>query len=217
VSYTQEVDSVLLVHVIRSNRNDINSGISIGHFEWQGEPLSVTLINFTGYEKNGINILEWITASEKDNIGFDIERSNNGTDWETIHFEPTQAMNNNSSSTLKYSYSDKNPSYNQTYYRLKQIDENGNNSVSQTISLWNKSFTQLVNINPNPAQNEINISGLKGNNIIKIFSVNGKLMHTSWTEANSKNIDISLLPTGVYYLMVIDDKNIQHINKLIKN
>jgi hypothetical protein len=60
--------------------------------------------------------LHWQTASEENNKGFDIERSIDGKNWETIDFVQG---NGTTLMTQDYTYIDKNPVNENSYYRLK--------------------------------------------------------------------------------------------------
>lgn len=80
---------------------------------------------------NGTEVnLRWVTASELNNSGFDIERSTDNINWVKIGFESGQG-----STTAKtmYSFSDKNPVEGKLYYRLKQIDYDGTSEYSNII------------------------------------------------------------------------------------
>ena len=78
----------------------------------------VEIVIFTAISgKNGIN-LEWQTATEINNQGFEIERNTNSS-WAKIGF-----IAGNGTSTIKHDYSfiDTNPVGDTIHYRLKQIE-----------------------------------------------------------------------------------------------
>jgi len=85
-------------------------------------PVELTLFN---YEKRENNVLlNWTTSSELNNSGFDIERKDNANQsWRKIEFV---AGYGNSGTENNYSYMDKNLVSGTYFYRLKQIDYNGN-------------------------------------------------------------------------------------------
>ncbi|MGB0864738.1 MAG: WD40/YVTN/BNR-like repeat-containing protein, partial [Saprospiraceae bacterium] len=84
---TSNTTNILLgVHFV-----DANTGWAVGVFgtilkTTTGGLLPVELTYFKGENVNQANHLSWQTASEQNNEGFEIERSTNGTDWETIGF-----------------------------------------------------------------------------------------------------------------------------------
>lgn len=118
---------------------NFNDGSSVGcvyeEGEWQN-PLPVDLIRFTGQlEKNNI-ILSWQTASESENLLFDIERSFDGFDFEVIGMTPGAGTSN---SVLEYNFEDlgvKNRALGtHAYYRLSQIDYDGTRTYSDLIAI----------------------------------------------------------------------------------
>jgi hypothetical protein len=106
-----------------------------------GNPLPVELVSFTGVA-NGYEVtLEWSTATEVDNYGFDVERTNpvlnplpRGEEnlWEKVGFVEGHG---NSNSPKKYSFTDIPQKGTSFQYRLKQIDSDGKYSYCDAISV----------------------------------------------------------------------------------
>jgi len=84
-------------------------------------PLPVEFVSFVANYSNGKVHLEWVTASELNNSGFDVER-NNGSGFEKIGFVQGNGTTNERSN---YSFIDENPGFGKIQYRLKQIDFDG--------------------------------------------------------------------------------------------
>ena len=100
-------------------------------------------------------LIEWATASEKDNHYFTIESSSDLHSW--IELGITSGAGN-SLSILNYSFVDKNPIHGVSYYRIKQTDYNGDFSYSKIISqefLFSQSSE--IAIFPNPSSDYISI------------------------------------------------------------
>jgi hypothetical protein len=94
--------------------------------------IPVELSSFHALLKGKDVVLTWITASESDNYGFEIERSTNYEDWHSIGFVPghgTTTVNH------YYSYFDKNIDIGSYYYQLKQVDLNGSFKYSNVIEV----------------------------------------------------------------------------------
>ena len=86
-------------------------------------PLPVTLSLFTALsEKNNV-LLFWKTEAEINNSGFDVERKPDSGIWEKISFVKGSGTTN---TPVEYSYTDKKLKPGKYFYRLKQIDYNGN-------------------------------------------------------------------------------------------
>jgi hypothetical protein len=128
-----------------------------------GVALPVELVFLTAYgvENSFINV-DWKTATEINNEGFQVERSTDGVNFSYIGFV---AGSGNSSAPVNYSFSDNEVMPNVVYYyRLKQMDYDGNFEYSHIVTASLRSGNQLaVNIYPNPSQSA-------GQTILKITS-----------------------------------------------
>ncbi|MCF8261878.1 MAG: T9SS type A sorting domain-containing protein [Melioribacteraceae bacterium] len=128
------VDSQLCVETL--NYYSSFSPVTVGDIS---APLPVELVTFAAKKvKNQIQ-LNWKTATELDNYGFEIERKEltglEKTNWEKIGFVKGRG---NSNTTTSYSFADISPLNNVLEYRLKQIDFNGAYEYSERIEIDNK-------------------------------------------------------------------------------
>ena len=98
--------------------------------------------------------MNWETASELNNSGFEIHKSNNGKDWETIDFAVGQGT---TIETSTYQYEDLSPLIGANYYRLKQIDFDGAFEYSKVIVIEYKIDDNNISIFPNPSNAIINL------------------------------------------------------------
>jgi hypothetical protein len=161
--------------------------------------LPIELSAFTGKCKNNIVDLEWETITERNNDFFAIERSKDGFDWEEIgHVKGA----GNSASPKYYSFTDPKPNNSILYYRLRQTDYNGEFNTSKLITVNSCQQRSDVVVYPNPASDEVIISGWN-NESIELHDVYGSeiINKTIQTEEDLK-IDISELQKGVYFLKV---------------
>jgi len=94
--------------------------------------LPVELVAFTGTYIDDYILLEWETATEVKNYGFDIERTKDNSDWLTIGFVEGHG---NSNSPKDYSFNDDKVTSGKYLYRLKQIDNNGTFEYSKIIEI----------------------------------------------------------------------------------
>ncbi len=113
-------------------------------------PLPVELLSFEGKNVNHANQLFWSTATEVNNDYFEIESSDDGI---LFHSVGIVDGNGNRSVRSDYQFSDRTVSPGLTYYRLKQIDFNGNFKYSRKIVLEDKiddfEFFDFVILNNN--------------------------------------------------------------------
>lgn len=132
-----------------------------GAFEFVGTVLvPINLATFTGEKKTNSNLLLWSTATELNNSGFELQRSANGRDFSKLTFITSKAENGNSNANISYSFEDRRPLTTSNYYRLKQVDKDGQISYSKIVVLTgnkNDKF-EIVNLYPNPAFNQIKLN-----------------------------------------------------------
>ncbi|MEI2738296.1 MAG: hypothetical protein V9F01_05880 [Chitinophagaceae bacterium] len=124
-----------------------------------GGPLPTNLVAFSGQKEGSVNKLRWITATESNNLGFEVQRSTDGINYTVISFVNTLAMGGNSNDILNYNYADNNPPGSKQYYRLRQIDVDNHSKFSNIILIKdNKALTlAIAGLFPNPATGLINI------------------------------------------------------------
>ena len=110
----------------------------------------VELASFEANVRSDGVLLTWMTVSESDNYGFEIQRKiGKDENWEVIGFMPGK---NTSNEPNFYQFKDKENLSEICYYRLKQIDLDGSFHFSQTIEVHlavPENFT-ITNIFPNP-------------------------------------------------------------------
>ena len=170
-----------------------------------GNPLPIELLSFTTTAKGEHVQLNWATATEINNDYFNIERSIDAVNWETI-----AQINGagNSTSLLNYKTVDYNPYSGLSYYRLKQTDFDGKYSFSniKSINLDENSET-LIRIFPNPFTDQITIIGNAfGLSEFLIYNIIGQDVTNLTALKNNTGqtmvVDLSNLETGIYFVKV---------------
>lgn len=123
-------------------------------------PLPIELLSFTAKNINDKNVINWETASERDNDYFTIERSIDGYNWSVLSIIDGAGT---TKITTKYEYIDYDYTNVVNYYRLKQTDFNGSseyfNIVAIDNSIKNKEIYKIYNIMCQEV--DINYIGLK--------------------------------------------------------
>lgn len=168
--------------------------------------LPVELTSFTASVSNRNVNLNWSTATEINNSGFEVERKSENSNWQTVGFIKG---NGTTTSTHAYSFTDKNLSEGKYSYRLKQIDFNGafeySNVIEAEISSSVKEFSLNQNY-PNPFNPSTSIQYAIGSRqfvTLKVYNLLGKevaslVNETKEAGSYSLNFDASDLPSGIY-------------------
>jgi cephalosporin-C deacetylase-like acetyl esterase len=174
--------------------------------------IPIELSSFKGAIKDKTNELTWITASEINNKGFEIERSDDAKRWQKLDFIEGKG---NSSQLNTYNFTDNAP-LSTSYYRLRQIDFNGAFKYSNIVSLIRNKNKEII-IYPNPALDLLTIKMANTDNSdIKIYDILGKLVLTNSTNTNETTLNISNLAKGNYFIEIKNEQLIT-IKKFIKN
>ena len=173
----------------------------------------IELVDFSGEKIDRGTELKWQTASEKNNEGFQIERSADGSDWLRIGFV---SGNGNSAELLEYTFLDKNPIAGISYYRLKQMDYDGNYEYSNIINIRSDIKKTQVAIHPNPVKDVLYIdidSDLEEMELL-LYDSRSRLIWSGHDATNEITfIDYS---PGIYFLHVISASE-RTIHKVVKN
>ena len=174
------------------------------------EALPIELLSFKATPVKDEIILNWTTSTEINNDIFMVERSSNA-----IIFEQIGSVDGagNSSEPLNYKFCDNNPYSKQSYYRLKQIDFDGTYSYSSIRSVYLEPIN-IINIYPNPANNEANIIIGTPNNINVTIEIYNSLGQTAINFSKKLEIGVttitlntSSLSEGAYMFRIITPEN----------
>jgi hypothetical protein len=179
-------------------------------------PLPVELINFNALCDNDKTKLIWSTASEINNNYFEVERSNNNENWQSIGMVNG---NGNSNQILNYSFIDEISNTITSYYRLKQIDFDGNYKYSPVVSSncsESKQIELYISSNPTTDFVKINTNRLNTDLSFQLYDINGKLLQNKKVENNETYVDLRNLSFGAYYLKIIDNTNWVRVFKVVK-
>jgi len=172
-----------------------------------GQALPVTLTNFdVKLDDNKNAVLSWTTESEQGSIRFDILRSNDGSNFATIGSVDAAGV---STHTKNYSFTDQNPGA-KSYYKLSIVKADGI-ETSKTVSIAGGKVAGF-SITPNPASNNLTITGISNIKSVSIYDASGRLVQT----ATNSSISVRNLSAGIYYVTVITTDGNKTNGKFIK-
>ncbi|MBN8547133.1 MAG: T9SS type A sorting domain-containing protein [Ignavibacteria bacterium] len=186
-------------------------------------PLPVELISFTASVRNNTVQLNWETATEVDNYGFEIERKDNSTVWTKIGFVEGHYTSN---SPKYYNFSDKPTGSGKYSYRLKQIDNDGEFEYSKEVEVLidNLPNGYLLEQNyPNPFNPETSIKFVLKENTkatLKVYNLMGELVATLFDGIADagRYYDIKFTGTNLasgFYIYTLDAGKYRQTRKMI--
>jgi hypothetical protein len=196
--------------ILLSSYNTLNlTGIS--QIKWEGRPsggnvyldniyfwrppvIPVELVDFKAKAVNNTTVLNWNTASERDNQGFTIERSTDATNYSAIG---TVKGNGTTSAVHNYTFTDNAPASGSNYYRLRQTDMNGKETVSSVVSVvFGKSGGLIIKSNLVHEALDVTVGG-EEKGPLSIFNLSGQLMYSAKVQGTQR-IDVSAFAAGMY-------------------
>jgi hypothetical protein len=181
------------------------------------QQLPVSWLSFTGNIQNENVLLQWATTSEINNSHFEIERSVDGFNFTYVGRKEGKGTTN---SISEYGFTDRD-AFSQTqaevlYYRLKQVDYNGNYEYSRTIAINNNGQSmgsmELITF-PNPFTEKLNLTlnnVSEGNVTIEVYDLSGRKHYTQTTLSGGQgtlSIDLSSLANLAKGVYIVNIKN----------
>lgn len=168
--------------------------------------LPVELAGFSGQFDGEAVGLVWQTLSETNNAGFDVERRTEGGSWSRVGFVDGAGT---TAEPQRYRFTDARPPYDATRlrYRLRQVDADGTESVSEPITVRRAAGIELQKTTPNPVRGVATLRYAVPRSEtmrLALYDVLGREVRTIATGAGQGRIDTQLdlsgLASGTYFL-----------------
>ncbi len=168
------------------------------------QTLPIDWQSFTGTTDNKFNYLNWVTASEQNTQSFEVQRSKDGVSFERIG---TVTAAGTSNTPKSYNFTDRTPLVGQNYYRIRMIENTGNDAYSNVVVLEVSGQPSGYTVYPNPAADQITLE-LEADKTelveVQIIDVLGRVVvEKNFSVVNGKNqlqLDLKKLVTGNYSL-----------------
>lgn len=179
-------------------------------------PLPVTWLYFTGENKETDNILSWATATEKNNDYFELERSLDANNWTSIAKITAAGY---STSKQIYTYTDTDAPIGRVYYRLQQVDFDGQRDFAPNVVSLERGFTKEAEVfdfvlYPNPTR--IGTFRFRMSNTydvradVSIYDLSGKFLSQEYVQIDGQGTSASVncnLDPGIYLVtIIVNDK-----------
>jgi hypothetical protein len=183
-----------------------------------GAPAPVTWGKFDVYMINQKVNLFWETHSEENTASFIVERSADGRNYTSIGNVDAKG---NSKTSTNYQFEDFSPLAKTSYYRLKQLDINGEYtySVVRVVNNGNQS-ADIYHLYPNPSSSaaDINIE-LSEKATVQIYdNANTIIYQQNFLEGKSVfNLSDQHISPGMYYVMIQSDSGVYYTKLIFSN
>lgn len=168
----------------------------------------LTFVKFDAHKTLQGVLLNWQTENEVNTSHFIVERSSNGTQF----LEIGNVTAANSPGTHNYSLNDLQPIKGVNFYRLKQVDKDGQHKYSHILRILYSNVGGKLNVYPNPASEYVQLDfiGTQKTVLVNIFDAQGKQVKLS-AIANSSplKLNITNLANGRYTVHVSDGVVVQ--------
>jgi len=188
---------------------------TLGTIDNSQTPLPIELLYFHAKaEPDRTVALGWATASEQDNSHFTVERSANATEWEELMDVPAVG---NSTNTTIYAETDRAPLPDLSYYRLRQVDEDGTSTFSAVVPVRIEEEHDIV-VFPDPAQDVVNVlfDASMGKAAVHLINELGQTLPVPVDmKEGSARIDVTRLPEGNYVVMVITERRVSTVRLIV--
>lgn len=167
------------------------------------EVLSVDLLSFEARPNGDKASLRWVTTQELAHAGFEIERSADGGTFSQIGFVHAHG---GKEETAEYHFEDTAPLTGINYYRLKQIDNDGNYSYSEIRTVRFGGVGPKMFVAPNPTTDELRIvvDGMEEETYeLQMVNAAGQVVLADQiiSDTHQTTLDVSRLSPGVYSLV----------------
>ncbi|NJL76689.1 MAG: T9SS type A sorting domain-containing protein [Saprospiraceae bacterium] len=164
-----------------------------------GTTLPVELLSFKGHSLGESVKLEWHTASEVNNRGFEVERSTDGKSWKAIGFV---AGNGTTLEAQNYTFLDEQPAAGINYYRLQQVDFDGAFEYSEivVVNFELGGVKDELMVYPNPTNGTFQVQLPQANARLQLYNAQGSLVKSFIAADKNFTINIADLASGIYLL-----------------
>ncbi len=181
--------------------------------------LPVNIISFNAYQSGNKVLLKWTSLNEVDVDHYEVERSHNGSQFNTIG----KVTARNSGTSAEYDFVDGQPFNSDNFYRIKAVDKNGSVSFTRIIRITLSGIVPSITVYPNPVTDKR--FTVQMNNVdagiyhIVLFNVLGKKLMEQKTEhpGGSASLQITL-PSGILpgtYQLSFSGNNKVYLKKVI--
>ncbi len=161
--------------------------------------LPIELVSFTANCNGRSALIEWTTATEKNNDYFVLERSHDAVNFKEI---ARVAGAGNSIEPINYAYTDFGVRNGDNYYRLVQFDYDGTSTTSEIIvaNCLGTDGEPEVLAYPNPFGDDLTLRFENFGNIqatVEVYDMLGRMVHTQKINCSQNDYEVVLRLAGL--------------------
>jgi len=186
------------------------SRFGLGAGRGAGLPIELLYLEANPVDNSYIR-LDWATATEINNAGFEVLRSTDGVNFTKIGWVDSKVIN--SSNETYYDFPDYDVMPNQLYYyRLRQLDLDGSSELTYIVSARITAPFSISEFIPNPSDNQsrLNVITSREENLdVWVYNTLGQVImkkkHHVVAGVNTIEFNFSQLADGTYYAIIKAD------------
>jgi hypothetical protein len=163
--------------------------------------LPLDLLYFKGNMQDDQVTLDWATPTDNDAVWFIIQRSADGSSWQDFQ---KLAAHDTAGIVTYYSSFDPAPYPGTSFYRLHQIDANGNSRYSAILSFGRTTPSGNIIISPVPATDHLTVTfpGPGKYNLMLLNAIGQLVRDPLYSTGNSLTWQVGGLPAGIYFVRI---------------
>ncbi|MEO9967060.1 MAG: T9SS type A sorting domain-containing protein [Reichenbachiella sp.] len=181
--------------------------VNVTNVDDETTPLPLDFLSFEGQYEDEVVVLNWVTANEVNVSHYEIENSLDGSSFSSIG---TLDAVNDKSLVNDYYFTHSSPSAAVNYYRIKEIDFDGEYMYSEILRIDAPYYQLEFNYHPNPIEDVLKVRANENLNSAKIMvvSTTGQIVYQqvlAGLDSDSFEIDLSHTQIGVYQVIIETD------------
>jgi hypothetical protein len=173
--------------------------------------LPVNFTSFTAKANGSTSQLNWATATEVNNKGFNVQHSVDGITYNNLSFVNG---NGNSTQNNSYAFTHASPTSGNNYYRLQQVDNNGKSAYSPVQVVNFNNLVTTLSVYPNPVISTINFNkNFASGTSLQIINSVGQVVEKSVFNGNRYQPKAQL--KGMYQVVITEGGNKRFIANIL--
>lgn len=181
--------------------------------------LPALIMSFSAEMQSEAVVLNWVMENQTSCKWFVIERSNNGSSYDSIAI----VLGTNNTHHTDYAYTDARLMTGNNYYRLRQVDMDGSMKFSKVVCLNNNPTVTKIRVYPNPAVAVVNYAldiPATQQVTVQVYNLAGAVVltqqQTLTTGVNQQSLAIGGLKNGNYFLRISSGNGTQYAQPFVK-